>query len=104
MNQRERFNLVYRDGRFFVGKFLVLYVRQNTDETICTGIVMGKKTGNSVKRNRFRRLVRENFRMYVENIRNGQDLVFVGRKVQTIPQFAQVKKEMYFLLKKMNVL
>lgn len=97
------FMRVYKKGRFYVGKFIVLYVLNNRYKMNRLGITASKKVGKSVKRNRLRRLIKENYRMYEDSIKTGVDLVFVARNFETIPDFFEIKKEMKFLLKKLNV-
>jgi len=57
-----------------------LYVMKNDLGINRLGITVGKKFGKSVKRNRMKRLIRENYRLYEEFVKKGYDLVFVARK------------------------
>ncbi|MCX8029928.1 MAG: ribonuclease P protein component, partial [Brevinematales bacterium] len=66
-------------------------------------ITTSKKVGKSVKRNRIRRLIRENYRLFEDFIRPGYDLVFVSRVTEELPGFTEIRKEMKFLFKKLNV-
>jgi ribonuclease P protein component len=97
------FMRVYKKGKFFVGKNLILYTLVNRKRTNRLGITASKKIGGSVKRNRVRRLIKENYRMYEEFVKDGIDFVFVARVRGIIPEFNEIKKEMKFLLKKLDV-
>ena len=66
-NNRE-FVRVYKKGKFFAGKYIVLYILQNGLNINRLGITASKKTGNSVKRNRIKRLIRENYRLNEETV------------------------------------
>lgn len=97
------FMRVYKKGRFFVGRHIVLYVLPNKYEINRIGITVSKKFGKSVKRNRIRRLIRENYRLFETAIKPGYDCVFVARSHETMPEYAEIRKEMKFLFKKLEI-
>jgi ribonuclease P protein component len=94
---------LYKNGKFYVGKFLVLYVLPNKLNNKRLGITVSKKQGKSVTRNRIRRLIRENYRLFEGYVLNGFDLVFAARTADKVPDFQDVRKEMKFLLKRLGV-
>jgi ribonuclease P protein component len=93
---------IYKKGKFFVGKYIVIYVMKNNFGSNRLGITVNKKIGKSVRRNRAKRLIRESYRFYEEFIPAGLDIIFVARSVETEYGFAEVRREMKFLLKKMQ--
>jgi ribonuclease P protein component len=93
----------YKKGKFYAAKYLILYVVPNNKGMNRLGITAGKKVGGSVQRNRVKRLIRENYRYYEKFIKDGFDLVFVARGTERLPEYLEIKKEMKFLLKKLNV-
>lgn len=97
------FHRVFRKGKYFAGKFIILYALKNYHGKSRLGITASKKVGKSVKRNRLRRLIKENYRLYENFVKEGYDLVFVARNSLSTPDFYDIKKEMKFLLKKLNV-
>jgi ribonuclease P protein component len=104
IKKNNEFFRIYKKGRFYVGKFIILYCLANNSNINRMGITASKKVGKSVKRNRIRRLIKENFRLYEESIKEGYDCVFVARNNDILPSFVVIKKEMKFLLKKLNIL
>lgn len=103
IKKNKEFLRVYKKGRFFVGRLMVLYIMPNHLEINRIGIAASKKIGKSVTRNRIRRLIRENYRLYESFIREGFDCVFNAREFDNMPDFQDIGKEMKFLLKKLGI-
>lgn len=95
---------LYKKGSYYVGRYMVVYIQKNTTGTNRLGITVSKKVGNSVKRNRIRRLIKENFRNYVNYLDGSIDIVIVSRSSEEMPDYFMIKREMKFLLKKLKVL
>ena len=102
LKKNHEFVRIYKKGKFFAGKYIVIYVLKNRFGTNRLGITVNKKIGKSVKRNRVKRLIRESYRLYEDFIPDGMDMVFVARSVETEYGFAEIRREMKFLLKKMQ--
>ena len=77
-NSRE-FGNVYRCGKSFANKYLVMYVLEKTDNENRLGISVSKKVGNSVGRHRITRLIRESYRLHQAELKQGYDIVVVAR-------------------------
>ncbi|MCD4656495.1 MAG: ribonuclease P protein component [Planctomycetes bacterium] len=59
---------------------VIIYIKFNTLQYNRLGIVIGKKVGNAVKRNRFKRIVREGFRIIDFMLDCTFDMVVLPRK------------------------
>lgn len=103
IKKNHEFLRTYRKGRFFAGKFIILYVLRNNSDINRLGVTVSRKYGKSVKRNRIRRLIKECYRSYESFVKDGFDCVFVARNPGDEPGFTDIKKEMKFLLKKLDV-
>ncbi|WP_101697451.1 ribonuclease P protein component [Clostridium minihomine] len=77
--ENSSFRRAYARGKSFVSPVLVTYVMKNRTRRIRVGITTSKKTGNAVKRNRSRRIIREAARQLVPQLSGGYDLIFVAR-------------------------
>lgn len=103
IKKNKDFLRLYKKGKFFVAKYLVLYALNNNSNLNRLGVTASKKFGNSVKRNRIRRLIKESYRYYEGQLKQGFDLVFVARSCDELPNFSEIKKEMKYLLKKLEM-
>ena len=73
--KRETFRRVYENGLKIQSRYFTAFVLANATGTARIGITTTKKIGNSVERNRARRLVREAFRKNKWLAPNGVDIV-----------------------------
>ena len=73
------FQIVYKKGRSYANKLLVMYVYEAGGDQIRIGISVSKKVGNSVVRHRVTRLLRESFRLNREHMDSGLDIIVVAR-------------------------
>ncbi|PNV61607.1 ribonuclease P protein component [Clostridium sp. chh4-2] len=73
------FQKVYRTGKSYANKLLIMYVKENGGDENRIGISVSKKVGNSVVRHHITRLIREIFRLNENMLDKGLDIVVVAR-------------------------
>lgn len=83
---------------------LVSYVMKNRKNVVRVGITTSKKTGNAVKRNRSRRLIRESFRSLSPGVARGYDVIFVSRAKTPFVKCGDVARVMARQLKSAGLL
>ncbi len=93
------FQNVYRNGKSYANKYLVMYVLENNKEINRLGISASKKVGNSVVRHRFARLVRESYRLHENIFNSGLDIVVVARKEASSVGYCEIESALLHLSK-----
>ena len=79
LKKNSDFQKVYRQGKSYANRYLVMYVLENHTEGNRLGISVSKKVGNSVIRHHLTRLIRECYRLHEDMFNNGLDIVVVTR-------------------------
>ena len=79
LKKNRDFQNVYRRGKSFANKYLVMYVIENHMDRNRLGISVSKKVGNSIVRHRLTRLIRESYRLQEDRFRCGLDIVVIAR-------------------------
>ena len=79
LKKNRDFQYVYRNGKSFANKYLVMYIVENNQPINRLGISVSKKVGNSVIRHRITRLIRESYRLQENIFNSGLDIVVIAR-------------------------
>ena len=97
LKKNKDFQIVYRTGRSYANRFLVMYIRKNDLNRNRLGISVSKKVGNSVVRHLLTRLIRESYRLQEEYFLCGYDIVVVVRVNAKNSSFADMKSALIHL-------
>ena len=81
LSRSGEFERVYREGRSYSSRHLVIYCfpRTDGDGAPRLGLSVGRKLGGAVERNRIKRQLREAFWARADQLDDGYDFVIVGR-------------------------
>ena len=79
LKKNKDFQYIYRKGKSYANKYLVMYVLENGTSQNRLGISVSKKVGNSIVRHRLTRLIRESYRLQEERFRCGLDIIVIAR-------------------------
>lgn len=86
------FDNVYKKGKSVGDKYVVVFYIKNHRDMNRTCFLASKKVGNSVKRNRARRLMRESYRLFKDRLPAGYDIIIIARNTITGRKFQEVDK------------
>lgn len=106
LRKNQEFRTVYRRGRSWASKILVIYKLKNPKNVKDgvpynrIGISVSKKIGGSVVRSRVKRLIYEAARLSQDETVKGYDLVFVARNPIVGRTFREVQSSVRYLYRK----
>ena len=101
-NNRD-FQSVYKKGRSFADRLIVIYVMENNTPGNRLGISVSKKIGNSVVRHHFCRLIREIYRLHEDMFNSGLDIVVVARKGAADAEYHDLERSFMNLSKRQRI-
>ncbi len=104
LRKKKDFSSIYNRGKSVGEKFVVVFSKKNALAYNRTAFLASKKVGNSVIRNRARRLMKESYRELESKLDLGNDLIFIARSTITSVKCCEVKKSMESALIKAKML
>ena len=91
------FQNIYRNGKSYANRLLVMYVMRNGEESNQLGISVSKKVGNSVIRHHVTRLIRESYRLHEDMFNSGLDIVVIARSTAKDISYREVESALLHL-------
>ena len=106
LKKNQDFQKVYRNGTSKGNRYLVMYVLKNQYMKNRLGISVSKKVGNSVSRNRIKRLIKENYRLLEKDIKENNSLVILWKKSvdKEEADFYKIKEDMKQIFEKAEII
>ena len=105
LRKKTDFDEIYHRGKSVGDRYVVLFCRKNHLPYNRTGFLASKKVGNSVKRNRARRLLKESYRHLLPQMhKQGYDLIIIARNTISGRKCAEVERSLASALKRTGVL
>ncbi len=103
LRKKSDFSAIYNKGKSVGDRFVVLFYRPNHLSYNRTGFLASKKVGNSVKRNRARRLMKESYRSIKNDLPQGYDFIIIARNTISERKCAEVERSMKSAFRKTGV-
>jgi ribonuclease P protein component len=102
LTKRAQFGLVYDEGSSWVGKAVVMKTLPNGLGLSRYGLVVSRRIGKAVVRNRVKRLLREILRQ--TPLQPGWDIVFIARSVAARDSYESLRSSVRGLLLRAGLL
>lgn len=103
LRKKSDFTAIYGKGKSVSDRYVVIFFRKNGLSYNRTAFIASKKVGNSVKRNRAIRLMKESYRLMKLKISGGHDFIFIARNTIVGVKCADVMRSLESALKKTGV-
>lgn len=97
LKKNRDFQNVYRRGKSYANRYLVMYVLPNQTERNRLGISVSKKVGNSVIRHHVTRLIRESYRLHEDIFNSGLDIVVIARSTAREVGYREIESALLHL-------
>lgn len=104
IKKSDEFKNVYKNGKSYANKYLVMYVVKSGREENRLGISVSKKVGNSVVRHRIARLLRESFRLNNERFHSGWDIAVIARVTAKDKKYHDIESAFLHLIRLHGIL
>lgn len=93
IKKKRDFLLIYRRGKRYRGKYLILIYLPNDLKFSRMAVVTSKKIGNAVKRNKIKRWIRTLYRRNKKLLKNSLDLIIISKKEIQEASWLALKEE-----------
>ena len=104
LKKNRDFQYVYKNGKSYANKYLVMYIVENNQDINRLGISVSKKVGNSVVRHHITRLIRESYRLHENIFNSGLDIVVIARNSAAEVSYHEIESAMLHLGKLHGIL
>lgn len=105
LKKNYEFKNVLSKGKYYSGKNIEAFIKDNNKSFNFLGLAISVKTGKAVKRNKIKRLIRENYKILEPQIMNGKSIVFLWKKKVDAEKatFENIKEDMNNIFEKANI-
>ena len=105
LKKNYEFRNVLTKGKYYSGKNIEAFIKDNNKNCNFLGLAISVKTAKAVRRNKIKRLIRENYKILEPQIKNGKSIVFLWKKKADVKNatFDNIKSDMNIIFEKSNM-
>ena len=103
LKKNKDFQVVYRRGKSYGNRYLVMYVLKNDLGKNRVGLSVSKKVGHSIVRHHLTRLIRESYRLHEDMFQCGYDFVIIARVSAKEKSYREIESALIHLGKLHNI-
>ena len=105
LKKNYEFNQVFSKGKYYSGKTIEAFILDNKENLNYLGLAVSTKCGKAYQRNRVKRLLRENYQLLENKIKQGWTVIFLWKKKCNIKdaEFHQIGQDMLKILKNSEI-
>ena len=106
LKKNYEFKNVLNKGSFYSGKYIQAFILKNNKSLNYIGLSISENTANAVTRNDIKRLLRENYMNFEEDLKAGYSIVFLWNKKANIEDydFYKIKEDMNNIFRKSKIM
>ncbi|MFX3618605.1 MAG: ribonuclease P protein component [Sporolactobacillus sp.] len=105
LKKNQDFQVVFNKGKSIANRQFVVYVLAQQDKSFARlGLSVSKKMGNAVMRNHIKRLIKESFREFSEELELGNDYIIISRRPVRTMSYHEFQGSLRHVLKKAGVM
>lgn len=106
LKKNYEFSNVFNKGTYYSGKTIEAFILNNRQKSNYLGLAISVKSGHAYQRNRIKRLLRENYKNFENQVMPGVSIVFLLKKKEEIKEvnYETIKQDMNYILKKAKVI
>lgn len=104
LRKNKDFNEIYKRGKSTGQKYVVVFSKKNDLSYNRVAFLASKKVGNSVKRNKSKRLMRESYRVFEKKLETSYDIIIIARNTINNTEYLKVQKSLENAFKKLKLL
>ena len=102
LRKKKDFLRVLQDKRRFIGSFLLVDIHIEPQLAPSFAVIVSSRYGNAVKRNRFKRMAREAFRLQLMHIPKSASVIIYPRQQAKTALYKQIQQELVELVNRVK--
>lgn len=106
LKKNYEFRKVLSKGKYYSGNYIEAFIKDNNKNCNYLGLAINTKIAKAVRRNKIKRLIKENYTIFEEKIVLGKSIVFLWKKNIDIENasFMNIKNDMNIIFDRAKII